>query len=550
MSKWLLALQHWQGDREEASRLVDLIVELEQTSRTDVEFAIIARHDTKVDEAALAKIRTRMPAAGHVIPSGLVGYPGGCNSLWRETVLYAASRGFDYVLTFEADCTPLVPNWVDRLRTAVEEAVANKHPNAVVFGAKQGAWVERRVFGNHINGNCVVRLTPKLVEAVRKYVPSGNTRQPWDLVLYDTFERLGGTVDLREIRSDWRSRYISKATAEKWIETGVAFHHGCRDYSLARQVRRIHDVGFPVGRSGVFTTEYPDAVPTSVKQADLIGGKFFRFPSPGYNCAEYRDLRAVRVPGANGMDSIWIKWGDHERWITDGTASLEDPRVWVDDGVAHVLVAAYLDRKEGKCRQRIYRFRRDDAGETFEDLSHGKHPIEKNWLPVTESGSTQYLYAIHPDRWVWRREPGHHVDVRPAAAAIQAGQEWVARYGEMRGSTPPILLPDKRNRLVFFHSHVCDPVFGRRYALGAAVLSSRSNGYRTLRMSKRPLHIGSAADGFSGRIQNIDWPALVFFAGSAELLGDTVVLAGGLNDCWSAQMHLPLDRVLREMSSG
>lgn len=556
--KWLLALQYWEGDRDQAAKLVDLIADLEPEYREDVSFALVARHDSRIDPETLAKIRAKMPAEGHVIPSGLVGYPGGCNSLWRETVLYAAGRGFDFVLTFEADCTPLVPNWVNRLRDAVNEIVATKQATAAVFGAKQGPWVERNVHKPHINGNCVVRLTPKLVDAVRKYVPSADKRRPWDLELYETFQRVGGAVDIREIRSDWRSQYHSKETAQKWIESGVVFHHGTRDYSLARQVRRIHDVGFPVGVLGPMKTCYGDDTPSFHQQARGLGGTSGLLPGPGYNCAEAGSLFVTRTPSLTpGLDDIFVRWGselDGEvRFISQPDVSLEDPRAWVQDGVAHVLVAAYLDRKLGKCRQRLFRFRRGSDEIQHEDLTGGKYPIEKNWLPVIEPDGKppQYLYAVRDGQWIWRREPGHHVPVRPTAAAEKASLSWQARFGEIRGSTPPVLLPGSQQRLVFFHSHRFDPIFGRRYYVGAAILSTRANGYRTLRVSKEPLFVGSARDGFRGRIQNIDWPALLFFPGSAEIKeGKTVRLVGGLNDCWSAYAEIPLDQFLSGMSSG
>lgn len=561
--KLLLALQFWEGDRQHAAKLAGLIADLEPAPRNDVVVAMVARHDSRVDSETLERIRTKFPAEGYIIPSGLTGYPGGCNSLWRETVLYAAARGFDYVLTFEADCTPLVPDWIDRLKSAVEEAVS-KTPTAVVFGAMQGPWWEKRVFGNHINGNCVVRLTPTLIAAVRQYVPESNVRRPWDLVLFDTFQRCGGTVDLREIRSDWRSNYHSLEQARKWITSGVVFHHGTRDMSLARQVRRLHGAGIPEQQPD---GGYLDSVAPLADQVAQRGGRMLRVdatPTGAFNWAQDGDCRAFRVPTQDPtfphQHHVQVEWGNQTWVLAHVDESIEDPRVIVSPkgDEASVYVTVYTERKTKGCEMRVYTLRRTSSEVAGLRLP-GKHPTEKNWLPIRATEWTavtqQMLYSIAPKAWTWRRGDAKSysfVDVSPAPAARDALEEWQRRWGQLRGSTPLVRLPDvKREQwLCLTHSHEYDSVWGRRHYVGAAVLSSRQNGYRTLRVSKKPIFIGSAADGFGGKIEDVDWPAALFFPGSAELTAEgTLRIAGGLNDHKPVACDIPLEGILREMSS-
>lgn len=234
----LLALQHWNGDQQETTRLCRLIADLEPAPRTDVSAALVRRNDAHENTAGLAALASKFPTFSCQAAPGLVGHPGGCNTLWRASVLYAASHGFDFVLTFEADCTPLARDWIDRIRDAVEEAIDLQQGRAVIFGAKKG--LPRHP--THVNGNCVVRLTPMMVKAIREYVPRPAPRDAWDLALYPTFERLGGCVDLREIRSDWRSEKHSRAVFDKWVRSGVVLHHGTRDGSLIPHVRDSQQV--------------------------------------------------------------------------------------------------------------------------------------------------------------------------------------------------------------------------------------------------------------------------------------------------------------------
>lgn len=253
--KLLLALQYWEGDRERAHQLADLLVRLPADKVPDVGFLLSARHDAKPpDPELVTRLRGEFrDSSGYVCPVGLRGYPGGCNSLWRGTVLRAAELGYDYVLTFEADCSPLVIDWVARLKAAVAEA-QTRYPNAVVFGAQQGRVVGGRVqCAPHINGNAVFRLSPGLVELVRKYSPL--QRAPWDIALYPEFQKRG-TVDLREIQSDWRSRGFTPEGRANMLARGVVFHHGCRDASLTTQLAA--DAG--IAGSGEAQQEPPDAL--------------------------------------------------------------------------------------------------------------------------------------------------------------------------------------------------------------------------------------------------------------------------------------------------
>lgn len=161
----LIALQTWPGDINAALNLTRLIADIEshtkESRRTDVEFALISRRDCNSDVCAeILKEAGRAFIKTHWIKGRRfgVGWPNGCNDLWQDgmtsvSVLTANDRlDVSGVLTFEADCIPLRPDWLDCLirewknREPGIECVGHLHDNDHING---NAMFDPRITRNH-----------------------------------------------------------------------------------------------------------------------------------------------------------------------------------------------------------------------------------------------------------------------------------------------------------------------------------------------------------------------------------------------------------------
>lgn len=136
-------------------RLVKLICSIEQEMRPDIEFILAARRDTNLPalNEILAIARTKFPTTMGIMGKRFgTGWPMGPGDLWQESMMRISqmkdggrlkSTG---VLTFEADCIPLRPDWLDFL--AEEWAIGHSH-GALCVGHKHGEPP------THINGNAI-----------------------------------------------------------------------------------------------------------------------------------------------------------------------------------------------------------------------------------------------------------------------------------------------------------------------------------------------------------------------------------------------------------
>ena len=152
-----LALQVWSGDVYIAQRLARLICEIEPNKREDIEFLISARKDTnkfavrELGSIVREKFKT---VEVHFGRRHGIGWPAGSNCLWADTMTHSISLHresklkSDGILTFEADCLPLRPDWINRLAEEWENR-GNAHcvGHVHTFHAEQGP--------THINGNAI-----------------------------------------------------------------------------------------------------------------------------------------------------------------------------------------------------------------------------------------------------------------------------------------------------------------------------------------------------------------------------------------------------------
>lgn len=230
----ILALQYWNGDREQAIRLARLMADVEREKRSDVVFLFVHRMDAQPpDKATIEHVATKFPRV-HVhkgVRPG-AGHPAGCNSLWTDVALklYSMQSMAKYAWTFEADNVPIRRDWINRLK---QEMVLMEATGAMVGGFYHAASTKPLQF-EHINGNMLVRC-----DFAQKFqqIFSCPPNIAWDIYMARhvlPYARPGGWIYNAYRQIGWHCRdYFSKQC------DGAVLVHGIRDNSGTSFVRKI-----------------------------------------------------------------------------------------------------------------------------------------------------------------------------------------------------------------------------------------------------------------------------------------------------------------------
>lgn len=121
--KLMLALQYYEGDKDQAMELADLLADIQEAKPNDnCEFLLSyhAKASPPPEEIVkkLSKVFTLHVNKGLRLETG---HPGGCNALWHDTMHYCTllnkrhPKRYGGVFTFEGDGVPLYLDWVNRL---------------------------------------------------------------------------------------------------------------------------------------------------------------------------------------------------------------------------------------------------------------------------------------------------------------------------------------------------------------------------------------------------------------------------------------------------
>jgi len=230
--KILLALQFWEGDKSQAMKLARLIADLEPRHSEAADFLFVSRFDCTHDEETVKHVSKKFNVHTYVNRQRGQLWPHGCNSLWFGTMDWVFSYGeaerippYKAVLTFEADCAPLMPNWISEISRAWDAAKVK------VLGAYQPAP------GPHINGNALFSGDKTFLKWISREVGGCTPHGGWDYVMASEFRRRGWS-DCKLFRSWWNTVSVSEETFQQLGREGVAFFHGCKDNSLLEIVRR------------------------------------------------------------------------------------------------------------------------------------------------------------------------------------------------------------------------------------------------------------------------------------------------------------------------
>ena len=240
MSKILLALQYWNGDKAMAMQLARLIADLEHAHSDKADFLFFSRFDTTHDPDTIKHVQRKFnvwQGRGNRRSSG---WHHGCNDLWFGTMdwVYTMQEArkipeYKAVFTFEADGCPLVPHWVNTLNHAWDTAQLEK--STYVYGAFLAAP------GPHVNGNALFSCDRNFLHWLCRKICGVSPHGGWDFLLAGEFKRWGwGNCPV--IKSYWRKDSFSRDEFLAETQAGVVYLHGVKDMSAIHMARRIYNL--------------------------------------------------------------------------------------------------------------------------------------------------------------------------------------------------------------------------------------------------------------------------------------------------------------------
>lgn len=584
MSRILLALQYWAGDREKAGELARFIADIEPAFRKDADFLLSARFDCTHDEEVVKAVSRRFRVFTTIGKTKLSGYPDGSWGLWHDTVVAVRDRcasgelpRYDCVLTFEADCTPLVRDWVPRLLSAWKTEAAKA--NRIAIGQ---LWAAPACPYPHINGNMLLSGKPEHLDRLAAWRARRNVA--WDVGIYPMLRDLGavGTPAIG-------SFYVRNAN-QRWYEyatgQGAVFFHGDKDGSALCYAK--HAIrGGPKPPAGVCSAEaprggfedfsksdgpdsggvwrYPDEFPSVFEQGfsgvkPLFAHEDHRRFNPGLEVYKGSLLMAYRMIHRHTDESgIRVARLDSARRVVDdrpvtglpgwpdGRVSYyEDPRLlwWGDRLLLAYTHAAYFPH--AICNQALV--------EIDPDTLEAKSPVDLSWLGANTSrpGSLEKNWQFFVDdterlNAVYSCVP--HVvynirDQRRFFSNITPVGNWQEKHGIARGGTPPVKVG--KRWFSFFHSSTKHPTRRRRYEAGCYSFRWDGSTFLADGCTRDPLWTASMQDGFLWPAGSCVWEPIVIFPGGAvfDERREVWTVAAGVNDCFSALFEIPHSTLL------
>lgn len=234
--KILLALQFWEGDKAQAMQVARLIADFETRMSDRADFLFVSRFDCPHDMETINYVSRKFKVRHHISRRRATGWPWGPNELWFETMQYVYEHSvmdrrqseYKAVLTFEADASPLCPNWIHMLSDAFDDA----QPACIVGPLLQHP-------GLHINGNAMFTCSMDFTHWISRQLTGCAPNGGWDYILAPRFKEWGWR-DCPLMRSWWKTPTIVPEAFQKLREQGACFLHGVKDDSVLRAVRETY----------------------------------------------------------------------------------------------------------------------------------------------------------------------------------------------------------------------------------------------------------------------------------------------------------------------
>jgi len=237
MSKILLTIPYWAGDKQRALELTKFIADLEPSKSELADITFIPRFDaTEPDANTMALVNHKFHATVHRSTARGIGWPNGCNKIALGTFLWAsqmAQRGdwpYKALAIVESDAIPMRKDWIERLSEQWDEASDGK-PLAVA-----GDIVNLPKLPDHVNANALYCTQPDFLSALTAQIMRCPINMGWDYYCRTWLKAVGWAQI--GIRSVWRMKTFPPIQWDIEQERGTVLHHGVKDMSLLMLARK------------------------------------------------------------------------------------------------------------------------------------------------------------------------------------------------------------------------------------------------------------------------------------------------------------------------
>lgn len=293
--KLLIVLQYFDGDKQAAEELGELIADLERVRNNQADIMVFRRHDAnEFSVAVLQKLRDKFNKVYSETSRrrDAKGYPFGPNQMWSDIVTLMGQvpqwyNNYYAFLPLESDCVPTRPGWINEL---VEEFRVAKAKNFAAVG--------------HIHTNPVEHLNGVAVYDTQlwKIVPGNKLNGSDPQVAYDIYHRahlLPIAYNTPLIMMEYQRPTITAEDLFKPWKNGFepAMFHGVKDGSARTAVRARH-ITFSKERDSsnvtVFTYEHQRANNPSISTKYDLWAEGWR--SRGWNPVKLTQRDAIRHP--------------------------------------------------------------------------------------------------------------------------------------------------------------------------------------------------------------------------------------------------------------
>lgn len=233
--KIVIALQFWEGDRDQAMRLINFLADLEPKHNELADFLLVYRPDCRPPGAEAQYLSRKFNTFVYRSPKSETGWPQGCNALAEATCewvscMIEANRVPKYKCVFlcEADGGPVSRDWVAKMSQAWD--TANARQSVVIAGPLVYAPAE------HINGNCMVTCDPKFMKWFTRG-PRQHTAGGWDYVMWPVFKQKGA-ANIIGMRSYYNTPHFSLEEYEQMRREDLIWVHGDKSGDLIKWGRQ------------------------------------------------------------------------------------------------------------------------------------------------------------------------------------------------------------------------------------------------------------------------------------------------------------------------
>lgn len=234
--KILITFLFWKNDRAQAMKLARLLADLEPEHSTQADILFVSRFDCKHDVETEKYVARKFNIYSYTSTRRGVGWPLGCTSIFFGAIewIYHKMAGgkipqYKAVLILGADSVPLRRDWLAQMHMAWDSA------NKVTEICAAGALIPNPM-RDHINGDCCL-LSGKLSFLKFLAVNIQDGKVGWDWALAPEFKKRGW-ADFSFVKSLWRCPTFTQEDWDRFVEVGVSWIHGVKDFSLLELSRK------------------------------------------------------------------------------------------------------------------------------------------------------------------------------------------------------------------------------------------------------------------------------------------------------------------------